>query len=173
MEQFKIDCCRLSIFHGEEWIPSDSYDEVLILLKSLYKDETHFSNALVYFTQIPLAFHYIKEAEKFSSSNEHLLSFNFHKVVIDKLTNFITVEKRFQYSYVTNGEPYDIDFATLTLTYDPFLDKELSVNWEYTMRNYIDMGQSQILEDDSMFVQGETVTHLPSSESDSSIHKDP
>jgi hypothetical protein len=176
MEQFKIDCCRTTIYYGKEWVPSEDYHEVLTILQDIYKQKDDLSNAIVYFTQIPLAHHYKKEIAKFTSPNEHLLSFDYHQIVIDKVTKFLTVEKRFQYSHITEGEPYDIDFATLTITYDPFLDKELSAYWGYTIRNFTtDMGQSMILEDESMFVESEHVTILSSSgsSSDTSIrHKE-
>lgn len=151
MNQFKIDVPRITFFVDDEWIPTSNPIEVVTILKELYPNRYVRELAMKYFTQVPLAKHYKQQIQQFKSTKEHLLSVGPHRIRISRDDGIINVTKQFQYAYIVNGEPYDIDLVNLTISYDPKKDLEIDITWDYTIHNFQNMNSSIILQDNSLF----------------------
>ena len=153
--QFNLDCPRMVIFIDEEWIPSSEPSEVWTRLLEVFdNDETIAFCAAKYCTQIPLANHYIQEVIDMHMFHvdEHLLSHNYHVVVINSTTKLLEVKKDFVQSYIKDGEEYQMDYCNLKIIYNPADDNELSVTWNYIVHGLRDDGRkSRILLDSSVF----------------------
>lgn len=132
MHQFNVDCHRVRIFIDDELIePSTPPNKVRALIFEIFGPVT--DRVVRYCTQIPLAKHYIEKVTDMQSKhvNEHLLSDSDHKVIIHRDMKMVTIKKNFIQSYIDEGENYDIDYCQLTILYNPILDEEVSVSWDF------------------------------------------
>ena len=139
--QFKVDAPRLVFYVDEEWVPSTEPEEVWDRLMIEYdNDETVVIAASKCFKQSFLSDYYINEMTDINfdgseDGGENLLSHNNYKVSLNTMCGFITVTKDFIHSVVLDGDMYNIDYCILTIVYDPYVDKEVSCNWHYTIDN--------------------------------------
>lgn len=136
---FQVDVPRLTIFFDQEWIPSDEPDTVWEEILELYNyNECLTTRAAYYCTQAAIADAYIEEASNLPP-DEHLISGQNqrHHVIFSRLDRTVTVRKELSHSYIHDGETYHTDMCSLTIIYDPLIDKELLCDWRYHIKQVI------------------------------------
>ena len=114
--QFEVDCIRMDItIHN---CPIEKNPDVIFnTLFDTYQNISIVNKTLLYFTQIPIAKHYIEKIKEMKSG-EHLLSSIPHNVTIDD-KGILTIEKGFTHCYITELECYVLDIITLEIRYNP------------------------------------------------------
>lgn len=140
-EQFIIDVPRIVLFVDEEWIPSSEPQEVWDRLIAEYDGDMRVvQRAARCLKQCFLSDYYINEITDINflgtdDGSENLLSHSIYKIVINSLSGQITITKDFIHSIIYDGEMYEMDYCILTVVYDPYVDKEISCNWNYTIHD--------------------------------------
>lgn len=154
-DQFKVDVPRLCVFIDYEWVPSSDPKEVWERIILEYNGEMDIVKRVSgCMKQQFLSDYYINEMTDLNfnlcESDENLISHHKYNVTINTNTGFVTVEKDFIHTCITEGDAFDMDYCVLTVVYDPYNDKEISSKWLYTIDNMRNNSRSFILTDNQL-----------------------
>lgn len=133
--QFDVDVPRVVFFIDDEYVPTKCPRLVFDrLVREFGGDERVACNVSNCFKQQFLSDHYIRETIGFCA-DENLLSHGTYSITLDKKTKTIRVDKDFIHSLIVDGDLFNLDYCVLRITFDPFKNVELGVEWDYTIKS--------------------------------------